>query len=179
MNRSHKILSKKVRGVQKVNTFQPRAFHTLRTIADRSSQRAPNASRRPNPWPLVILPEVPRAPTTPYTPALCDLTLYLNPSLMRCLLPYDVGHKGCQDAKPHSAVCSSPLEETFIGSPTPAQSVQALRTSLVYTVHGSFQQPVKKRVIFWEHANVGLCHLIRHSPSRTQSRKPAGGHTVM
>lgn len=104
MNRSHKILSKKVRGVQKVNTFQPRAFHTLRTIADCSSQKAPNASRRPNPWPLVILPEVPRAPTTPYTPALCD------PSLMRCLLPYDVGHKGCQDAKPHSAVCSSPLE---------------------------------------------------------------------
>lgn len=149
MNRSHKILSKKAGGVQKVNTFQPRAFHALRTIADHSNQRAPNASRRPNPWPLVILPEVPRAPTTPCTPALRDLTLYLNPSLMRCLLPYVVGHKGCQDAKLHSAVCSGPLEETFIGSPTPTQSVQALRTSPVYAVHGFFQQPVKKRVIFW------------------------------
>lgn len=151
MNWSHKILSKKGRDVQKVNIFRPRAFHALRTIADHSSQRAPNAPRRPNPWPLVILPEVPRAPTTPCTPALCDLTLYLNPSLMRCLLPYVVRHKGCQDAKPHSAVCSGPLEETFIGSPTPAQSVQALRTSPVYTVNGSFQQPMKKRVIFWEH----------------------------
>lgn len=95
MNRSHKILSKNARGVQKVNTFQPRAFHALRTTADHSSQRAPNASRRPNPWPLVILPEVPRAPITPCAPALRDLTLYLNPSLMRYLLPYVVGHKGC------------------------------------------------------------------------------------